>query len=159
MEWRQSAPLIGNLSINAGGKELCDALADGRVSTQGILFDTGSDVIKPHSTPTLEEITSMLKDHADLWLVIEGHTDNADAAANLLSEKRAAAVKAYIVRKGIDASRLESKGLGATKPKVANDTAEGRQTNRRVELVKMCTVDAAFPGSGRGSAPFCAADG
>lgn len=136
----QSSPLLGNLSINAGGKELYDALvADGRVSTQGILFDTGSDVIKPHSTPTLEEITSMLKEHADLKLAIEGHTDNAgDAAANqALSEKRAAAVKAYLVGKGIDASRLESKGLGATKPKVANDTPEGRQTNRRVELVKM----------------------
>ena len=136
----QSAPLLGNLSINAGGKELYDALvADGRVATQGILFDTGSDVIKPHSTPTLEEITGMLKDHADLKLVIEGHTDNSgDAAANqTLSEKRAAAVKAYLVGKGIDASRLESKGLGATKPKAGNDTAEGRQTNRRVELVKM----------------------
>jgi OOP family OmpA-OmpF porin len=135
----QAAPLIGNLSINGGGKELYDALvADGRVATQGILFDTGSDVIKPHSTPTLEEITSMLKDHADLKLVIEGHTDNVgDAAANhSLSEKRAAAVKAYLVSKGIDASRLESKGLGATKPKVSNDTPEGRQTNRRVELVK-----------------------
>lgn len=135
----QAAPLLGNVSINGGGKELYDALvADGRVATQGILFDTGSDVIKPHSTPTLEEITSMLKDHADLKLVIEGHTDNVgDAAANQsLSEKRAAAVKAYLVGKGIDASRLESKGLGATKPKVNNDTPEGRQTNRRVELVK-----------------------
>lgn len=135
----QAAPLITNVSINAGGRELYDALvADGRVATQGILFDTGSDVIKPHSTPTLEEITSMLKEHADLKLVIEGHTDNVgDAAANQsLSEKRAAAVKAYLVSKGIDASRLESRGLGATKPKVANDTAEGRQTNRRVELVK-----------------------
>ena len=136
----QAAPLLGNLSINAGGKELYDALvADGRVATQGILFDTGSDVIKPHSTPTLEEIVSMLKDHADLKLTIEGHTDNVgDAAANqTLSEKRAAAVKAYLVGKGIDASRLESKGLGATKPKVSNDTPEGRQTNRRVELVKL----------------------
>ena len=80
----------------------------------------------------------MLKEHADLKLVIEGHTDNVgDAAANqALSEKRAAAVKAYLVGKGVDASRLESKGLGATKPKVSNDTPEGRQTNRRVELVK-----------------------
>jgi OOP family OmpA-OmpF porin len=136
----QSPPLLGNLSINAGGKELYDALvADGRVATQGILFDSGSDVIKPHSTPTLEEITAMLKQHADLKLVIEGHTDNVgDAAANQsLSEKRAAAVKAYLVSRGIDASRLESKGLGATKPKTGNETAEGRQTNRRVELVKM----------------------
>ena len=135
----QSPPLLGNLSINAGGKELYDALvADGRVATQGILFDTNSDVIKPHSTPTLEEITAMLKDHADLKLVIEGHTDNVgDATANqTLSDKRAAAVKAYLVGKGVDASRLESKGLGATKPKVSNDTPEGRQTNRRVELVK-----------------------
>lgn len=137
---KQAAPLIGNLSINAGGKELYDALvADGRVATQGILFDTNSDVIKPHSTPTLEEITSMLKEHADLKLAIEGHTDNVgDAAANQsLSEKRAAAVKAYLVGKGIDSSRLESRGLGATKPKTGNDTAEGRQTNRRVELVKL----------------------
>jgi len=136
----QSAPLMANLSINAGGKELYDALvADGRVATQGILFDTGSDVIKPHSTPTLEEIVAMLKDHADLKLAIEGHTDNVgDAAANqALSDKRAAAVKAYLVSKGIDAARLESKGLGATKPKASNDTAEGRQTNRRVELVKL----------------------
>jgi outer membrane protein OmpA-like peptidoglycan-associated protein len=46
-------------------------------------------------------------------------------------------VKAYLVSKGIDAARLESKGLGATKPKASNDTAEGRQTNRRVELVKL----------------------
>ena len=60
------------------------------------------------------------------------------AAANqTLSEKRAAAVKAFLVEKGVDASRLESKGLGATKPKTGNETAEGRQTNRRVELVKM----------------------
>jgi outer membrane protein OmpA-like peptidoglycan-associated protein len=81
----------------------------------------------------------MLKSHSDLKLTIEGHTDNVgDAAANqALSDKRAAAVKAYLVEKGIDASRLEAKGLGATKPKAGNDTAEGRQTNRRVELVKM----------------------
>lgn len=136
----QAAPLLGNLSINAGGKELYDALAaDGRVATQGILFDTGSDVIKPHSTPTLEEIATMLREHADLKLLIEGHTDNVgDAAANqALSEKRAAAVKAYLVSKGIDAARLQSSGLGATKPKTGNDTAEGRQTNRRVELVRL----------------------
>ena len=81
----------------------------------------------------------MLKEHPDLKLAIEGHTDNVgDAAANQkLSEKRANAVKQYLVSSyGIDAGRLTAKGLGATKPVGSNDTLEGRQNNRRVELVK-----------------------
>jgi len=131
---------FGNLRIMAGGKKLYDALEEsGRVATQGIFFDTGSDRIRPESTPTLKEIGTMLKEHADLKLVIEGHTDNVgQAAANqALSQKRAAAVKQFLVDSyGIDAARLESKGLGASKPAAPNTTNEGRQTNRRVELVK-----------------------
>lgn len=133
--------LYGNFSVNAGGREMYDALmADGRFVTQGILFDTGSDVLRPESTPTLNEIGTMLKEHPELRLRIEGHTDNVgDDAANLaLSDKRAAAVKAYLSSKhGIDAARLETKGLGETKPVSGNETAEGRQNNRRVELVKL----------------------
>ena len=132
--------LFANVQVMAGGKRLYDALAEsGRVATQGIFFDTGSDRIRPESTPTLKEIGTMLKEHADLKLVIEGHTDNVgQAAANqALSEKRAAAVKQFLVDSyGIDAARLESKGLGASKPAAPNTTNEGRQTNRRVELVK-----------------------
>ncbi len=82
----------------------------------------------------------MLKDHPELRLLIEGHTDNVGSeASNLaLSEKRAAAVKQSLVANfGIDASRLESKGFGASKPAAPNDTPEGRQTNRRVEIVKL----------------------
>lgn len=82
----------------------------------------------------------MLKEHADLRLAIEGHTDNVgQAAANQsLSEARAAAVRKHLVDSyGIDAARLEAKGLGATKPVGPNDTPEGRQSNRRVELVKL----------------------
>jgi outer membrane protein OmpA-like peptidoglycan-associated protein len=124
-----------------GGKRLYDALAaDGRVATQGILFDTGSDRIRPESTPTLREIGTMLTEHADLRLAIEGHTDNVGNAASnqSLSEKRAAAVAQYLASAhGIDASRVVAKGLGDTKPAAANTTPEGRQTNRRVELVKM----------------------
>ena len=81
----------------------------------------------------------MLKAHPDLKLTIEGHTDNVgDAAANqTLSEQRAAAVAQYLeTTYQIDASRLATKGYGATKPVASNDTPEGRQQNRRVELVK-----------------------
>ena len=81
----------------------------------------------------------MLTQHPELKLTIEGHTDNVgNAAANqTLSEKRAAAVKQFIIANyHIDASRLASQGLGASKPAVPNTTAEGRQQNRRVELVK-----------------------
>lgn len=133
--------MLGPISINAGGQSMYDAIvATGRFATQGILFDFGSDRLRGESTPTLSEIGDMLKAHADLKLRIEGHTDNVgDAAANQsLSERRAAAVKAYLVSKfGIDAARLESQGFGATKPVSSNETAEGRQNNRRVELVKL----------------------
>ena len=131
---------VGNFRFAAGGKKLYDALAEsGRVATQGIYFDTGSDVIRGESTPTLKEIAAMLAEHAELKLLIEGHTDNvgADAANLALSEKRAAAVKAALVSQfSVDGARLTTKGLGASKPAAANTTIEGRQTNRRVELVK-----------------------
>ena len=132
--------LMGNFSVMAGGRALYDALAaSGRVATQGIYFDSGSDRIRPESTPTLKEIGEMLKEHADLKLTIEGHTDNVGAdAANLeLSNRRAAAVKAFLVESyAVDPGRLQSAGLGATKPVAPNTTPEGRQQNRRVELVK-----------------------
>jgi OmpA-OmpF porin, OOP family len=81
----------------------------------------------------------MLKEHADLKLTIEGHTDNIGKAESnqTLSEKRAAAVRQYLIdNHQVDGARLEAKGLGQTKPVGSNDTAEGRQQNRRVELVK-----------------------
>ena len=135
----ESPAYVGNIRIAAGGKKLYDALSEsGRVATHGILFDTGSDNIRAESTPTLKEMVAMLTEHPDLSLTIEGHTDNVgDAQANLaLSAKRAAAVKAYLVGKGVSADRLATKGLGATKPVAPNTSAEGRQQNRRVELVK-----------------------
>ncbi len=130
-----------NFRVAAGGRKLYDAIAEkGRASTQGIYFDTGSDRIRPESAPTLKEIGEMLKEHADLKLTIEGHTDNVGAAASNqgLSEKRAAAVRQFLIDNySVDGARLTAKGLGSTKPVGSNDTPEGRQNNRRVELVKM----------------------
>ena len=134
-------PLIGNISINAGGKKLYDALlADGRVSTQGILFDVGSDRIRGESTPTLKQIGDMLAEHPELKLAVEGHTDNTGTAAanQTLSQKRAQAIVAYLTTTfKVSADRLTPKGMGQTKPVKPNDTVEGRQANRRVELVKI----------------------
>ncbi len=117
-----------------------DALnAKGRWATHGILFATGKAELQPESRSVLKEIASTLKQHADLKVLIEGHTDNVGAAAaNLsLSDARAAAVKAALVSAyAIDGARLTTKGLGDTKPAAPNATAAGRAQNRRVELVK-----------------------
>ncbi len=132
---------LGGIRVAESGRKLYDALAtDGRVATQGIYFDSGSDRIRPESAPTLREIAAMLTEHAELRIGIEGHTDNVGAApANLdLSKRRAEAVKAYLAGTlQADATRLEASGFGSTKPAQPNTTAEGRQTNRRVELVKL----------------------
>ena len=132
--------MIGNLRVAASEKRLYESLVTaGRVATHGIFFDTGSDAIRPESTPTLKEIGQMLRDHAELKLSIEGHTDDVgDDASNLsLSEKRANAVRAYLVGSGIQGERIQTKGLGETKPVAPNTTPEGCQNNRRVELVKI----------------------
>jgi OOP family OmpA-OmpF porin len=119
---------------------LYDALANkGRWATQGILFATGKAELQPESRPVLKEIAATLKQHGELKILIEGHTDNVGApASNLaLSDARAAAVKAALVADfGIDAARVTTKGLGDTKPAVPNTTSEGRSQNRRVEVVK-----------------------
>lgn len=141
--WYANEPvLLGNVRVAEGGKKiLYEALmADGRVATQGIYFDSGSDRLRPESTPTLKEIGGMLKEHGDLKLLIEGHTDDVgDEAYNQnLSERRAASVRQHLVSEyGIDAGRLQSKGYGESKPVSPNTTDEGRQNNRRVELVKL----------------------
>jgi OmpA-OmpF porin, OOP family len=133
--------LLASIRVAEGGKKLYDLLSTkGRAATQGILFDVGSGHIRGESTPTLAEIGDMLKTHATLKLTIEGHTDNVGSASanQTLSEKRAAAVKQYLVSKyGIAATRLRSVGYGATKPVGPNTSAEGRQNNRRMELVKL----------------------
>ena len=133
--------LFTNFRLAAGGKKLYDAIAaEGRVATQGIYFDTGSDRIRGESSATLKEIGAMLTEHPDLKLTIEGHTDNVGAAAanQTLSQKRAEAVRQFLIANhGIDESRLIAKGLGASKPAAPNTTPEGKQTNRRVELVRM----------------------
>ncbi|HEX6406885.1 MAG TPA: OmpA family protein [Gemmatimonadales bacterium] len=135
-----NAVYLTRIRVAESQKSIYDALASiGRWTTQGILFDTGKSDIKPESTPTLKEIAATLKQHPELKIEVQGHTDNVGKPdANLkLSQARADAVKqALTTEYGISPSQLTAKGYGDTKPATDNKTAEGRANNRRVELVK-----------------------
>lgn len=128
---------LSEITVAVGLDSLYDALmATGEFTTRGILFDTDADVLRPESTPALEMITSALTEHPDLRVQIEGHTDSQgdDAHNQTLSERRAAAVVAYIVAQGIAPARLVAVGKGELVPAGDNATAEGRQQNRRVVI-------------------------
>jgi outer membrane protein OmpA-like peptidoglycan-associated protein len=120
--------------------DFSDAItASGRYVTHGILFDTDSDRLKPESAAAIQGIAKGLAADPNLKLLIEGHTDSAGSAAhNLdLSKRRAEAVKLVLVSQfKVDAARLTTAGLGATKPMGSNDTPQGRAQNRRVEFAK-----------------------
>jgi outer membrane protein OmpA-like peptidoglycan-associated protein len=104
--------------------------------SQNILFESAKDNLLPEYVKTLEEVRTYMDQHPDRMLVIEGHTDiRADEDYNLdLSFKRAAAVRSYLVSKGISEDRLISQGYGLTRPVAPNGTLYGRQLNRRVEF-------------------------
>lgn len=134
------AVYLTRIRVAESQKTIYDALAStGRWATQGILFDTGQSEVKPESTPTLKQIAAAFKEHPELKVEIQGHTDNVGKAdANLrLSQARAEAVKKVLTSEyGVNAEQLTAKGYGDTKPAGDNKTQEGRANNRRVELVK-----------------------
>ena len=101
-----------------------------------ILFAMASDQLRDSSYRALDELSGLLSDHPEWQLTIEGHTDNQGTPERnrLLSEKRAIAVKTYLVGKGLAGSRLTAIGLGQERPIADNRTARGRAVNRRVEL-------------------------
>lgn len=136
----REAVYVTRIRVAESEKSIYDELnAKGRWATQGILFDTGKSNIKLESTPTLKKIAATLKQHPELKVEIQGHTDNVGKAdANLkLSQARAEAVKATLTKEyGVGEGQLTAKGYGDTKPSVDNKTSEGRANNRRVELVK-----------------------
>jgi len=118
--------------------EMFDALnKEGSIALY-INFETGKADIKPESQKIIDQIVQMMKDNPDLKISVEGHTDNVGTPQSnqTLSENRAKAVMNAIISKGIDKSRLSSKGWGQTKPIADNQTEEGKAKNRRVELVK-----------------------
>jgi outer membrane protein OmpA-like peptidoglycan-associated protein len=123
-------------------KELKDMQAKqterGMVLTLGdVLFDTGKSTLKPGAHATMDKLAHVLNTSKGNRVTIEGHTDSMGSDANnqVLSEQRALAVQAALMQRGVSGSQIMSVGKGESTPVAGNDSASGRQANRRVELI------------------------
>jgi OOP family OmpA-OmpF porin len=101
-----------------------------------VLFDFDKTAVKPDGTKILDRLIAFLKENSDKKVELEGHTDSVgtDQYNQNLSERRAASVKEYLTKRGVDTSRITTKGFGESKPIADNKTAEDRAKNRRVEI-------------------------
>jgi outer membrane protein OmpA-like peptidoglycan-associated protein len=118
----------------------------GLVVTLGdLLFATGKSTLRDSSSNQLDKLVAFLQANPDRTVMIEGYTDSvgSEAMNAKLSLQRADAVKAYLVGRGIADQRLQAKGKGEGSPVASNDTASGRQQNRRVEIIIVNTATSA----------------
>jgi outer membrane protein OmpA-like peptidoglycan-associated protein len=107
------------------------------VNMSDVLFDTAKSSLRPLAREKLAKVAGIVSGHPGLKLDVEGHTDSVggDAYNQQLSEERGTAVRDYLVEQGMATASVTTKGFGETQPVASNDNAEGRQQNRRVELV------------------------
>ena len=107
------------------------------VNLSDVLFDSGKSTLRPMAREKLAKISGIVLAYPDLRLAIEGNTDSvgSDAMNQQLSEQRANSVRDFLATENIPATSMTSQGFGKSQPVATNDTAEGRQQNRRVELV------------------------
>lgn len=130
---------IDDLRVGAGGQETgYAALATGgRVTATGVRFESGSAQLTGSSQAELGQILAAMRADPGLRIRVEGHTDSAGGADGnqRLSQRRAQAVADWLTGRGVAASRVEAVGMGEDRPVASNDTAAGRERNRRVEIV------------------------
>lgn len=110
----------------------------GMVLTLGdVLFDTGRAELKAGAFKTVDRLSTFMRDYPERTLAVEGYTDSvgSDAYNLTLSQRRADAVRAALLTRGVDGARISTSGLGKASPVASNDSAAGRQRNRRVEIV------------------------
>jgi outer membrane protein OmpA-like peptidoglycan-associated protein len=107
------------------------------VNMSDVLFDTAKFSLRPEAREKLAKVAGIVSGHPGLRLDVEGHTDNVggDDYNQQLSEQRGSAVRDYLTQQGMQPNSVSTKGFGKTQPVASNETASGRQQNRRVELV------------------------
>ena len=141
IRFESGAAMLSNIRVAVGAPDTRNKLmTEGKLVTYGIYFDVNKDVVKSESYGTLKEIATILNEVPDVKVKIIGHTDaDGQDAANLdLSKRRAASVKAELVKSfGVKGDRLETDGAGETQPVAPNDTPSNKALNRRVEFVKL----------------------
>jgi outer membrane protein OmpA-like peptidoglycan-associated protein len=109
------------------------------VVLENVLFETNKATLVKDASTSLDKLVKQLQQNQSMKIIIAGHTDSTGIESEnlVLSERRAKAVLDYLVASGIDAGRLSAQGFGSAQPVDTNDTAEGRQKNRRVEFRKL----------------------
>ena len=107
------------------------------VNMGDVLFDAGKFDLRPEAREDLSKLSGVVLNYPSLRLTIEGHSDTSGKAEvnQTLSEQRANAVRDYLVKQGLQAGSVSAQGLGISNPVADNDTEEGRQKNRRVEII------------------------
>jgi len=107
------------------------------VTLHGPQFDFNKATLKPAGKKMVDEAVAVMKGKPDMRVSVEGHTDaiGSEAYNQKLSERRANAVRDYMVARGVDAARISTRGFGKTKPVADNKTEAGRAENRRVEII------------------------
>lgn len=128
---------VDNQGCPAAKKQLVVITKEKLVIKEKVYFATGKATVLPKSFKLLDQVSKLLVEHPEIPTVaIEGHTDNVGSADKnrVLSQKRAEAVKAYMVKKKVPAERLKPIGYGPDRPADTNDTPAGRENNRRVEF-------------------------
>ncbi|MEO6185615.1 MAG: OmpA family protein [Steroidobacteraceae bacterium] len=146
--------------LDAANKQIEEMKAQktdrGMVVTLGdVLFDSGSATLKPGADRTLQQVAAYLTANGKAKVLVEGHTDSVgdDSFNQRLSEQRAQSVASRLAFMGLDASRVSASGLGEAYPVTGNDSAAGRQQNRRVEIIFSDNEGSFAPAARRTASP------
>lgn len=136
-DYKDECPTVPGNKLNKGCPEVKREVRNLlKKAMQGIQFETGKATIKPSSYKLLDQIAQTFIDNPSYIIEVQGHTDNVGKAElnKALSDKRAKAVREYLIKKGVEPERMTANGYGMERPIEDNKTAKGRALNRRVEF-------------------------